>query len=1535
MPRPRPRRRHDSGRVVAVLLVMLMLAASLQQMALAQADGDPPADATETPSDPTAEPETVPTEIPPQPTEAPIEATAPPVATDSPAPTAQSPPASTTAPAPVFTDIINYVRICPAGFQPKTIGWSAFLDACPDPGAGFTLSASGRGFPGQAGISDARGMVIFRSVPAGTVRLGQEPRSGYGEPYVFCAVAGAPQPVATPGNAFDYALPAPPAGTSTGASGAACFWFNTPLQVGDPGTPEDNPVDGPTDAELEVFKRYCPEGYDPAGATLDVLLADCDEAGANVTFSLTGGAYGQKATTDAAGSATFTGIPAGTAELTEVTGGDDEVVVACAPAASGLRMARTVPIQGPVDGSFELKIPLDLLIDPNGPEYTCYVFNIPLPSSGLTIYKYVCAPDVTIDSGTDLEEALERCPDHLLDIAFAVTADNYEAVAPSEANGVIFDDVPTGAATISEVMPPGYGEPVVYCQWSAEVDGAAIEALPAQLAPEAGALEIDIPFPGTAYICSWFNIPLPDGPSTVTFVKHLCPEGTDPATATLESLLADCVEPGVDVGFAFAADGYEHILQTDEDGTVTFSEVPFGRITVEEDPVDGYRDSIVYCGWTAPVSGGGEVVASPVQVPTYGFNLDLEIPAPGSEVTCDWFNLAEADSVLASFTSGTTGDPGTGRIDLTAHACPGDLDRTASQADLAAACAPMAGVRYDLTSFDFFVTGASQETDANGLVSWDEVPNGSWRVFQTPVPGHGPGMAAWCRYLDDPNNPFGDDGPWFQPAQATINAFDGEFAAGDVHLACDAYVFALDPGTPDPTTPAETPEPTPQPGQIDMHVAICPAGYTFESFDITDLGDCLPGETGVTFTATDGGSYAESPPGSDGSWRVFFDNVPLDATVTITRDVASGEGAPFATCDQGNGVLNVVPADNGIQTTVESVTAGAPFERCLWFTVPSDEPAGVTVDTHTCPANAPDPDAATYEDYLASCAEPGAGITFHVYDTNVAGPVLYDQTDATGHLAWEGAAGERFSVLEEVPEGYGEPVVYCAYGSAAVPDPTWERQPIEPGNHITSAFPLAPGYTWACHWFNIPATGAEPPPDADATAEPPVAPTGPDATVRPADVPTEVHTEVPAVTEVPTGQPTDTPATEVPSTEPDPSEEPEGSEIPATETPADVPHAGVTLTVAKYACPDGFAAWDASLDELAATCAAPQAGVEFGLSHAAGAEPGVTDANGEIAWEAVPAGFAGLQEYLPDGYAEPVIACGSDGDLARMDGPSAWVGFALVEGTTFHCNVYNVPGGAATLVANLFTCPAGFDLHAYGSDPRADCTDAAEGITFTLEGADGGSREAMTVDGVARFDGLEPGGYTLTETVPAGISSIFVLDCDGQHMNELRPYPLVTGDTLGLHLRAGETVSCVWFNVEDEPLGRLTVIAYDCTTISFVSEIECQVAEGGRAFDLAWWNGDAWQTGATGTTDGAGRHTWAGLDTGAYWLDDRGSAWCHLSSERLSANGTWLDVVAGEETVVSIYACGVGEPGAPGKTPLKYPNTGVPPVDAPRRLDRP
>ncbi|HEU0164950.1 MAG TPA: hypothetical protein VFQ54_07890, partial [Thermomicrobiales bacterium] len=68
------------------------------------------------------------------------------------------------------------------------------------------------------------------------------------------------------------------------------------------------------------------------------------------------------------------------------------------------------------------------------------------------------------------------------------------------------------------------------------------------------------------------------------------------------------------------------------------------------------------------------------------------------------------------------------------------------------------------------------------------------------------------------------------------------------------------------------------------------------------------------------------------------------------------------------------------------------------------------------------------------------------------------------------------------------------------------------------------------------------------------------------------------------------------------------------------------------------------------------------------------------------------------------------------------------------------PSGSADLTVNLFDCPAGYDLSDPGANPAADCTEPANGATFTIDGQNSGyfSQENTgdSVNGAVYFGGV-------------------------------------------------------------------------------------------------------------------------------------------------------------------------------------------------------
>jgi uncharacterized surface anchored protein len=195
-----------------------------------------------------------------------------------------------------------------------------------------------------------------------------------------------------------------------------------------------------------------------------------------------------------------------------------------------------------------------------------------------------------------------------------------------------------------------------------------------------------------------------------------------------------------------------------------------------------------------------------------------------------------------------------------------------------------------------------------------------------------------------------------------------------------------------------------------------------------------------------------------------------------------------------------------------------------------------------------------------------------------------------------------------------------------------------------------------------------------------------------------------------------------------------------------------------------------------------------------------------------------------------------------------------------------------------------------------DCTTSVNGVTFTLDHPDPNETDLMTmtgdsVDGAVYFGGLEAGNYTVSETVPADIASVFVLDCENALDGMVRPVPFSTGDTLELPISGyEETITCDWYNVPTSPHGQVTVIKYNCTTETFVSEVDCEIYEHGQGFELSWRDGASWVFQADGTTDASGVLTFTDLQPGTWQLDEEDASWCAISSDDLSRDGSSLHV---------------------------------------------
>ena len=375
-----------------------------------------------------------------------------------------------------------------------------------------------------------------------------------------------------------------------------------------------------------------------------------------------------------------------------------------------------------------------------------------------------------------------------------------------------------------------------------------------------------------------------------------------------------------------------------------------------------------------------------------------------------------------------------------------------------------------------------------------------------------------------------------------------------------------------------------------------------------------------------------------------------------------------------------------------------------------------------------------------------------------------------------------------------------------------------------------------------------------------------------------------------------------------------------------------TITIRKWHCPEGTPL-DQSREWYGATCIAQHDGVLFSIASDLGVAAAPT-MGGVVQFDMLPAGGVGIQEQIPDGFGPPIVFCDTNGNWQSYPAPTGHWSLDFPDdhvSEDIFCYVFNIPGEDPDLTILKWTCPEGYDLHAWGADPHADCTQATNGVEFELRysGHDEVEQSQVTgdvIDGGVRFEDLQPDLYQVSEIVPAGIDSVFILECTGHIMGVLQPYPLESGNVLDdIDLDAGEHLICHWFNVPEPDGGSLVVIKYTCATETFVSEVECQIEEDGVTFSLLHWNPGTgqWDTIDTAVTDGFGRITWPSLDAGDYSLDEHNGDWCHLETSPVFGPGDGFSIIDDTETMVEVYNCD-GTPGIPGEIPTKYPNTGVP-----------
>ncbi|MGH2534581.1 MAG: MSCRAMM family protein [Thermomicrobiales bacterium] len=540
-------------------------------------------------------------------------------------------------------------------------------------------------------------------------------------------------------------------------------------------------------------------------------------------------------------------------------------------------------------------------------------------------------------------------------------------------------------------------------------------------------------------------------------------------------------------------------------------------------------------------------------------------------------------------------------------------------------------------------------------------------------------------------------------------------------------------------------------------------------------------------------------------------------------------------------------------------------------------PGDVTVFKYDCPAGI-DLEFVSQEELFAECTAVLEGVVFHLateFEDRV------EITNASGEAYWADVPMGAFDLIEEVPAGYSDPLVYCGWGTITDGVAIDGVVPLQlaPGGYV-SLVTEYPGITMGCFWFNIP-LGDD---DGEVTVIKYDCLEGTDPTNTDLG-----YLEVQCTTKM-NGVGFHLSASD-------------GYEVSATTGDAgdgnaewtDVPAGPITLT---ETIPAGYG------DPIVFCFIVPEGGAEL--------------------IEAVDDGDGGEIEPVVEVEIldEPV-----DGP-APTDSTGGVVNQELPAGSRLICVWLNIPlddDGSITVYKH--TCPPGYDLNAVGADPEVDCPSLTNGVAFSLWHGFNPVGEGVTGDagdGMVFFSGLGTGDYYLVESIPAGIVALFVectsaVPSDDPMLGPALAYfqPDVIDGGIDLSLLSGEEIVCHWYNVPaDEPDGgELIVYKFWCDGHIYTIEA-CELYGGGAEFGLQATSGEGdpivFNTGADGI-----EVLYLPATTWSLWEIDR--EWCRAESDDVDAEGN-IVVSDGHTAEVYVFNCGPDGKKEPPVTDL--PNTG-------------
>ncbi len=374
---------------------------------------------------------------------------------------------------------------------------------------------------------------------------------------------------------------------------------------------------------------------------------------------------GAQAGVTAAGQVEWTGVDPGIFNITEtLPAGYGDPIVFCGYTESPGGGVQHPSLQASAGGIVEGTFPNEMF------EFVCYWMNI--KSTGqvgtgpddvanpqgdgladLLVTKRTCPND--IPPGQDLDYYQEQCTESVDGVEFTLSNDNGSSTKPVDSGSVKWIGLPLGPFTIQEDIPVQFGEPIVFCGWTAIYNNLVYDDFPHLVPSPGGVIEGDITVPNTHSFCYVFNVLGAPGdlvsPDMVqgNLVVRVwdCPEGIS-QNQDRDYYNQHCQLTAEPVAFTLTIDAANLDAST-QGGWVEWNDLPITGFTLAETIPEGFGEPIVFCGWYA-YWGGMAYDAFPSLVPSPGGVVEGVMYIPATEYFCDWFNIeGDIDDITAGW----------------------------------------------------------------------------------------------------------------------------------------------------------------------------------------------------------------------------------------------------------------------------------------------------------------------------------------------------------------------------------------------------------------------------------------------------------------------------------------------------------------------------------------------------------------------------------------------------------------------------------------------------------------------------------------------------------------------------------------------------------------------------------------------------------------------------------------------------------------------------------------------------------------------